>query len=247
MTTDQAGRATSQIAGTLRGRIITGELTPGVPVRDASVAGELGVSRNTAREALSLLRHEGLLDHRSHQGFVVRTLTTADVRDIYVARLVLEIRAVQDSALAPDVALAEVGRAVELTEAAERSARWEDYASSSLEFHSALVRLLASPLLNHFFDTILGRLRLAFYAAGDTSTFQRPWGPRDREIWECLAKGDRVRAERLLRDYLQDSELVVLDMVRRASRPAASRRVRRADSQPNPEGPHTSTTDRSHL
>ncbi len=211
----QPGHTASQIAATLRGRIITGDLVPGEPVRDAAVAGELGVSRNTAREALSLLRHEGLLDHRSNQGFVVRTLTTQDVRDIYAARTALEVRAVQDSALAPDEALAAVGRAVELTESADRSGRWEDYARSSLEFHSALVRLLGSPLLDQFFDTILGRLRLAFHAAGDTSAFQRPWGPRDREVWERLADGDRLEAERLLRVYLHDSELAVLDLVRR--------------------------------
>lgn len=223
MAQDQPGGTTSQIAATLRDRIITGGLTPGDPVRDAAVAGELGVSRNTAREALSLLRHEGLLDHRSHQGFVVRTLTTADVRDIYAARLAVEVRAVQEAAYASDEALADVGRAVEGTEAAEHSERWEDYASSSLEFHSAVVRLLGSPLLDRFFDTILGRLRLAFHAAGDTSSFQRPWGPRDRAIWEHLADGDRGGAERLLRDYLQDSELTVLDMVRRQT-PTSTRR-----------------------
>lgn len=215
MTQDQPGGTTSQLAATLRSRIITGDLVPGAPVRDSAVAAELGVSRNTAREALSLLRHEGLLDHRNHQGFVVRTLTTADVRDIYAARIALEVRAVQDAAYAPDDALDELRRAVETTETAERAARWEDYASSSLEFHSALVRLLGSPLLDQFFDTILGRLRLAFHAAGDTSSFQRPWGPRDRTIWEHLADGDRAGAERLLRGYLHDSELTVLDMVRR--------------------------------
>lgn len=212
---DHPGGATSQIAAALRARIIAGDLLPGAPVRDSGVAAELGVSRNTAREALSLLRHEGLLDHRNHQGFVVRTLTTADVRDIYAARVALEVRAVQDAALAPDAALDQVRQAVERTEAAEDSERWEDYASSSLGFHSALVRLLGSPLLDQFFDTILGRLRLAFHAAGDTSSFQRPWGPRDREIWERLADGDRAGAERLLREYLHDSELTVLDMVRR--------------------------------
>ncbi|UTT67288.1 GntR family transcriptional regulator [Janibacter sp. CX7] len=215
MTQDQPGGTTSQLAAILRSRIITGDLAPGAPVRDSAVAAELGVSRNTAREALSLLRHEGLLDHRNHQGFVVRTLTTADVRDIYAARIALEVRAVQDAAYAPDDALDELRRAVETTETAERAARWEDYASSSLEFHSALVRLLGSPLLDQFFDTILGRLRLAFHAAGDTSSFQRPWGPRDRAIWEHLADGDRAGAERLLRGYLHDSELTVLDMVRR--------------------------------
>lgn len=215
MTQDQPGGTTSQLAAILRSRIITGDLVPGAPVRDSAVAAELGVSRNTAREALSLLRHEGLLDHRNHQGFVVRTLTTADVRDIYAARIALEVRAVQDAAYAPDDALDELRRAVGRTETAERAARWEDYASSSLEFHSALVRLLGSPLLDQFFDTILGRLRLAFHAAGDTSSFQRPWGPRDRAIWEHLADGDRAGAERLLRGYLHDSELTVLDMVRR--------------------------------
>ena len=215
MTSQQQGGTTSQIGATLRARIIGGELVPGVPVRDTLVAAELGVSRNTAREALGLLRHEGLLDHRNHQGFVVRTLTTSDVRDIYAARTALEVRAVQDAAYAPDEALAQVRLAVERTESAERGERWEDYASSSLGFHSALVRLLGSALLDQFFDTILGRLRLAFHAAGDTSSFHRPWAPRDRAIWERLADGDRASAERIVRAYLPDYALAVLDLGRR--------------------------------
>lgn len=222
-----SGGTSSQIALRLRDRIISGQLRSGTPVRDTAVAVELGVSRNTAREALSLLRHEGLLVHRSNQGFVVRTLNTGDIRDIYAARTALEIRGVQDSALASDEALAQVGLAVQRTEEAERSGSWEEYASASLDFHAALVRLLGSPLLDGFFSSILGRLRLAFATAEDAQAFQRPWGARDREIWEHLATGDRSSAERLLRLYLQDSELAVLDIVRHASKAGTARRTPR--------------------
>lgn len=220
-----AGGTSSQIAAQLRDRIIFGQLRSGTPVRDTAVAVELGVSRNTARESLSLLRHEGLLEHRPNQGFVVRTLCAGDIRDIYAARTAVEIRGVQVSALAPEEALVAVGAAVRATEAAERSGRWEDYASSSLGFHAALVHLLGSPLLEEFFASILGRLRLAFAAAEDPQAFQRPWGAKDREIWEHLADGDRAGAERLLRLYLQDSELEVLDLVQHSA--THMRRTRR--------------------
>jgi DNA-binding GntR family transcriptional regulator len=58
---------------------------------------ELGVSRNTLREAMRLLAADGLVEVARYRGAVVKT-TTAKVRDIYLVRCTLHLRAVEDSA-----------------------------------------------------------------------------------------------------------------------------------------------------
>ena len=54
-------------------------------MNEAALAAELGVSRNTFREAARLLGGEGLVRHQMNRGIVVAEITAADVRDIYAA------------------------------------------------------------------------------------------------------------------------------------------------------------------
>ncbi len=233
------GQAADQIAVALRRRITAGELPPGTALRDAALAQVFGASRNTIREALRALRYDGLVDHQVNRGAVVRTLTPADVRDIYAARRALELSAIQDSGVAVESALADVGRAVERAEQAVAARTWQDVGTASLGFHHALVALLASPSLNAFFAGVVARLRLAFAVMDDEASFQSPWVPRDRQIWELLSAGRREDAAAHLGIYLNDSERMVLDVVRGAAhRPAAGRRGRT---------PRPRTTDRTSI
>ena len=68
---------------------------------------------------------------------------------------------------------------------------------------------------------------MAFAVMQDEAAFQSPWVPRDRQIWELLSAGRREDAAAHLGIYLNDSERMVLDVVRGAShQPAAGRRRR---------------------
>jgi GntR family transcriptional regulator len=50
-----------QLAGLLRRRIVTGELAPGAPLpSESSLMGEYGISRDTVRKTMDVLREEGL-------------------------------------------------------------------------------------------------------------------------------------------------------------------------------------------
>ena len=52
-----------ELAETLRGRILGGEIPPGAPLRESSIAQTIGVSRNTVRETFFALVAAGLLRH----------------------------------------------------------------------------------------------------------------------------------------------------------------------------------------
>ena len=91
----QRQSTTEQAAAALRDAILSGEIPPGTPLREAALAAELGVSRNTLREAARLLGGEGLVRHQMNRGIVVAEITAADVRDIYAARAAIETAAAQ--------------------------------------------------------------------------------------------------------------------------------------------------------
>ncbi len=62
-------------------RIQRGDLPVGCRVRDADLAGQLGVSRTPVREALLRLSREGALENTVGRGFRVRQLDAAELRE----------------------------------------------------------------------------------------------------------------------------------------------------------------------
>jgi DNA-binding GntR family transcriptional regulator len=208
--------ATDRVVDVLRERILEGDLRPGEPLREVSVATELEVSRNTLREALRLLASEGLAAQSPNKGVSVKTFTAAEVRDIYRTRRALETQAAVESAVADDDQFAAMETAVVAKEQAEQAQRWREAGTASMHFHQALVGVLGSCRLNEFFRTLLAQLRLAWGASWSEAEFQRGWAARDRELFELLRRGHRTQSVGVLLVYLEDSERQVLDGLRMA-------------------------------
>lgn len=213
----EALSAADRVMDVLRARILEGELAPGAPLREVSVAADLEISRNTLREALRLLASEGLVVQPPNRGASVRTFTMSDVRDIYRTRRVLEVQAATESAVAGAGRFAELEAAVRAKERAERAGLWREAGTASLRFHQALVAMLGSRRIDGFFRTLLAQLRLAWAATCDEERFQRGWAARDRELYELLRQGHRNQSVGVLLVYLDDSERQVLDGLRQAA------------------------------
>jgi DNA-binding GntR family transcriptional regulator len=97
----------------LRAKIVAGELVPGSPLVEGSIASEYRVSRSPVREALSRLSFEGLIE-RHERGLRVRVLKPEDVLEIYEVRIALEAAAARAAAMRrTDLDLARLQRAVE--------------------------------------------------------------------------------------------------------------------------------------
>ena len=68
---DAAAPLVEQIAAQLRTMATEGELTPGERLSEARLSADLGVSRNTLREAFRLLTREGLARYEPNRGVFV--------------------------------------------------------------------------------------------------------------------------------------------------------------------------------
>lgn len=227
----RAGASAERVAELLRRRIISGDLSPGSPLREVAAATEFQVARTTLREAFRLLAADGLVDVTLYRGAFVRTLSVADVRDIYVVRRVLEVKAAEESVVADQSALDAVSTEHDKVQRAFAANAWHDVGTTSLGFHEAIVALLGSPQLSRFFHNVVAQLRLAFAYITDDEAFHRPWAPRDRAICAMLHSGQRNEAAAELRTYLDESERAVLDHMRATglldpSRKRTSRAVR---------------------
>ncbi len=74
----------------LREEILHGRYSPGERLKEVEVAAALGTSRTPVREAFLQLELEGMVSLNPHRGAIVRALTEADVREMFVLRAVLE-------------------------------------------------------------------------------------------------------------------------------------------------------------
>lgn len=84
------GTVVDGLVDTLRERIITGELAPGIRLSQQQLAENLEVSRTPLREALHRLATEGLVVGQANHGMVVAPAPLSDVEDAYALRLLVE-------------------------------------------------------------------------------------------------------------------------------------------------------------
>nr|WP_206323027.1 GntR family transcriptional regulator [Streptomyces sp. HNM0575] len=218
-----------RVADVLRSRIAEGFFPPGTRLSEGSIAGALGVSRNTLRESFRLLTHERLLEHRLNRGVFVRVPTVEDVLDIYRVRTLVECGVMRRLAGAdPPFALDGLAATVAAGHDAARERRWKDLATANIHFHRELVALGHSPRTDEVMRSVLAELRLALHIMDSPRRLHGPYLARNRDILAALRPGDAARAERMLRQYLDDSRSRIVA--------AYARRLGAGDGQPMGSG-----------
>ncbi len=193
-------------ARVVREQVVEGHLRPGTRLPEERLAGALGVSRNTLREALSQLVAERILVREPHRGVVVATPESDDVEDVYrVRRLVEPAALAHGTAHTPERVDAVAAAVAEGREAATRE-DWEGVASANQHFHRAVVALAGSARLDAQMDLLLAEMRLFFHAMGEPERFHRPYLEENAAIADLLSGGDRTAAAQRLEAYLSAAQ-----------------------------------------
>ena len=205
---------TERVADALRTMLFAGDLAPGEPLREVSLAADFGVARSTVREALQVLAGEGLVTRYPNRGVVVTELTPRDIADIFEARLVLESAGVRAGAAGAD--LAPVTAALTTY---SRAARADDAGSSveathaHLEFHASLVALLGNARLVATADTLTADLRLALASVERARRNARTQVADHRRLLTLMRAGDADAAVAELEAHLGAAATSVAERV----------------------------------
>jgi DNA-binding GntR family transcriptional regulator len=188
----------------LRQDIRAGLYRPGDRLREEEVAKRLGVSRTPVREALGRLTAKGLLEPGGGRGLIIRSLSTAEVLELYTMREILEGSAARLAA--------QHASAIEIQALADLESTFEAHADSpetlariNRAFHEAIFRAAK----NRYLDEALQELQDVIALLGPT-TFGvngRPSLARDEhlELVEAIARRDADRAEALARTHIQQA------------------------------------------
>lgn len=147
-----------QVRDVLRARIFDGDYPPGTRLIERDLADEFRVSRLPVREALRMLRQEGLLSDRS-RGMAVSSLNADEVADLFDVREALEVLACQLAAERGepkdmDYLHELVARA---REALSRGSILEVQAAGS-QFHDSITAMARNEFLRTALEPLQGRM-----------------------------------------------------------------------------------------
>ncbi|EOD70066.1 FadR/GntR family transcriptional regulator [Amycolatopsis vancoresmycina] len=161
-TTRRAGLV-DQVIEQLRTAVTQGEWPIGdrIPT-EAELVEQLGVGRNTVREAVRALAHTGLLEVRQGDGTYVRAtsevsgairrLCGSELREVLQVRRTLEVEGARLAAVErTEDEVAELRALLARRETDLRAGRWEDFARTDAEFHCAVVRAGHNTLLTELY------------------------------------------------------------------------------------------------
>ncbi|MEV8144257.1 GntR family transcriptional regulator [Specibacter sp. NPDC078709] len=196
------------VTSVIRARIAEGQLLPGAKLSELALSEALGVSRNTLREAFTVLDHELIITRIPNRGVFVASPGVAGVKEIYGVRRMIEPAAVLWGQQLDVQALADV---VVDARAALAEGDTAAMADANQRFHEELVRATGSERLQELMTRVLAQMRLVFHAMSDAPDFHSHYVELNGSLVTLLQDGKREEAAQALRLYLDRAEAELLE------------------------------------
>lgn len=188
--------------------LAAGEFRPGDHLPERSLSERFGVSRGPVRDAIRLLERDGWVSLRAGRGSFVRTLTDAEVSEVYEARMVVESASARLAAIrVPSVGcpqlLAIVAEAEALLPEQDVSAKLSQL---TMRFHHEVSELSGNSFLREFSQRI-SVMSHRIVVPLVPRIAPRAWREH-AAIARAIGAGDALQAENLMRDHLMWSRRV---------------------------------------
>ncbi|MEU6128427.1 GntR family transcriptional regulator [Saccharopolyspora sp. NPDC047091] len=203
---------TEQVYEAIVRDICTGQLQPGVPLRQEQLAERFQVSRQPVQQALLLLRNEGLLREFGRRGLEVAPLRRKFVSQLFELRAILDGQAARLAAQRGTAESLERLRGVVGTgERAFEDRAFSHMITADVDFHRGVVDAAGNPLLTEStgvlwrnVQRVMGEVLLQGGAPA--------WVWEDHAaIFAAITAGDADEAEALARRHAEHGEQLILD------------------------------------
>lgn len=202
----------------LRRGILDGTYGARSRVTEQEVAAEIGVSRTPVREAMRRLQAEGLIRFVPNQGAVVASWSTAELREIFELRALLESygaeRAAQYASAADLKHLRELAsRQCAVTATLSRTSELAEIADLNSEFHQGVQELAGAKRLGAMVSQLVEVPLVAqtFHSYGPEQLQQS--ARHHLEIVAALEARDGASAGAIMRAHVLAAKRVLVDQV----------------------------------
>jgi len=199
----------------LREAIIQGELSPGSRLLEIQLSEQLGVSRTPVREALQMLKEEGLVDIIPRKGAVVAGITEKQMKDVLEVRVAMEELAVR--LCAERITQSALLELEEAEKAFEESFGLSDVNNCALcdeKFHSIISEATGNKslvMMLSAFREQMYRFRVAYLMREE---FHETLVREHRDILNAIRANNASAAVAVLRRHIDGQQSMVLEMVK---------------------------------
>lgn len=196
----------SRVFQKIRDNILNGTYKEQDELREATLGKELGVSRTPVREALRQLELEGLVTIVPNKGAYVTGITPKDVKDIYIARSMLEgLCARWATEYITDEQLDELEEIVLLSEfhiKKEGNINVEQIAVLDGRFHAVLYEASNSRILSHVLMDFHRYVQMARQSSIVSEERARKSIREHKQILRAIRDKDAYLAEQLANEHI---------------------------------------------
>lgn len=143
----------------IRSAIISGHYELGEALSENSLTESLGISKTPIREALALLKHEGLVTVVPQKGTFVFTMSVGDVRQLGSYRFALESTALDKAIeLHLQALLTSLTKCCDAMAAASAKGDMKRYLRLDNDFHATIVRYCDNRYLQEGYQSVAGKV-----------------------------------------------------------------------------------------
>ncbi len=203
------------VAAQLRGRIIRGELLPGARIVERTLSAELRVSRTPVREALKLLRADGLVEIAMHRGAQVTPYTAQEAEHLFDLIAVIEGLAAERLVARLDAPMLERLEAMHARMKAQYAARDATaYFDTNTSIHAFIIDGTENPHLIESHRRVMIRAqRGRFMAILDTDRWSQAMAEHD-ELMVALRARDAASAAEIWQRHLRHTGETLAEVLR---------------------------------
>jgi DNA-binding GntR family transcriptional regulator len=199
------GEKTSVSAARIvREAILSGDLAPGETLGEESLGRQLGISRTPVREALVILRSEGLVETPPNRPAAVREFTARDLHEMHSLRAVLEGYGARTAApLHTDRQIEDLEASVErYARLCEQDDRLPELVDENFRFHGLIMAGANSERLSSMLRQVTA-VPLIYKSYMTYSIENRQSALQDhRKILSALKDRDAERSESLMKAHV---------------------------------------------
>jgi DNA-binding GntR family transcriptional regulator len=207
---EKVGNKKVMVYENLKRRIIDCELVPGLPIKEADFASDLGVSKTPIREALRQLERDGFVENIPGRGSTISHITPVDIREILEIREIIETSAAKQAARFHSHDETLMRKRFEYrnllsdrTENEEFVHEWGEWE----EVHLSIIKALGNRRFLEMYESLLDRIKRIRNHFGRHFTqrrFHEIIGEHVR-ILDAIIEGDPDRSEQAVRIHLQNA------------------------------------------
>ena len=201
----------------LKNNILTNKYVPGMPMNIDQLANDLGVSQTPVREALAMLKHDGLVITDYYKTPIVSMIDEDDVSDVYEVRKILEGYAIQKvGSLLTEEDFKDLHAVLGIpNEVAGADELQESLAQADVQFHGYLSSKVNNSTYFRIFQSVDDMsLRIRTLVLAQTARNVRILTDEHLAILEALEKKDVKKAVKALNKHLDNACARTLKAIR---------------------------------